>query len=214
MICPATESVSNGEAELWHADFLGMLPAVRRQASMAFRGLPAETREDLIAEVVAQVLVAVKRLHDQGRLSVASPSSLAAYAIRRVKVGRKVGTRMNIKDVSSEHCQLAKRVRLDRLDRFDRDTGEWREVLVEDRHAGPAETAAARIDVRDWFQRMSPRDRRIAGALASGGCTGEVARKFHLSAGRISQKRREFLESWREFQGEEPTANRAAQAVA
>ena len=67
-------------------------------------------------------------------------------------------------------------------------------------HAGPAATAAARIDVHDWFGRMRPRDRRIAQALAVGGRTQEVAKRFRLSQGRVSQKRLEFYRDWEGFQ--------------
>ncbi|MHC4400031.1 MAG: hypothetical protein ACYTG0_10150 [Planctomycetota bacterium] len=79
--------------------------------------------------------------------------------------------RLNCRDISSEYCQRAKRVTVERLDRYDRQTGQWLEVLAEDRHAGPAETAAARIDVGDWFNRLAPRDREIATSLATGHTT-------------------------------------------
>ena len=82
------------------------------------------------------------------------------------------------------------------------DDAPWREVLVEDKHAGPAETAAARIDVGDWFASLSDRDRTIAKALSDGSTTQDVAKRFRLSPGRISQKRREFLESWQTFQSD------------
>ena len=42
----------------------------------------------------------------------------------------------------------------------------------------------------------------IAKLLAKGETTGAAARKFGLSAGRISQLRQELAESWVEFQGE------------
>ena len=45
-------------------------------------------------------------------------------------------------------------------------------------------------------------DRQIARDLALGETTGEVARKFRLSAGRISQLRRWLCEHWEQFQGE------------
>ena len=42
----------------------------------------------------------------------------------------------------------------------------------------------------------------IAEALAVGSTTGEVARRFNLSSGRVSQLRQEFHRSWQEFQGD------------
>jgi hypothetical protein len=38
--------------------------------------------------------------------------------------------------------------------------------------------------------------------LAIGNTTGEVAKRFDVSAGRVSQLRRELAESWKAFQGE------------
>ena len=59
-----------------------------------------------------------------------------------------------------------------------------------------------RIDFPRWLSRLSARDRRMAEALAAGSRPGEVAAAFGASAGRISQKRREFYDSWRAFHGE------------
>jgi hypothetical protein len=213
MICGATTNLSRGNTEPWHAGFLEMMPAIQRQASIAFKGLSPEAREDLIEEVVAYATIAYKALYDEGKVSLAFASVLALYGIRRVKIGRRVGVKMNVRDVSSRYCQVSKGISLQRLDRFDRKTGDWLEVLIEDKRSGPAETAAARLDVGEWFRRLSRRDRRIAGALAVGGSTGEVARRFRVSPARISQKRRQFLDSWRDFQGEGKPASRTAQMV-
>jgi len=201
------EPCTEGKAEPWHAEFLKMLPVIERRASFAFRHRSEEAREDLVEEVVAYSVVTFKALWDRGKPEVAYPTVLARQGIQQAITGRKVGSSLNVRDVSSEYCQRAKGVRLERLDKSDRETGEWLEVLVEDRRAGPAETAAARIDIGDWFSGLGPRDREIASFLATEHTTSEVARRFGLSAGRISQKRREYLDSWRSFQSEEPPAS-------
>ena len=109
---------------------------------------------------------------------------------------------MNIRDVSGRHCQVNKGIRVGRLDHYDTETDEWKEVLVEDRRAGPAETACCRIDFADWLTSLSRRYRRIATTLAQGESTGATAKRFKVSSGRMSQIRRELRESWEEFQGE------------
>jgi hypothetical protein len=76
-------------------------------------------------------------------------------------------------------------------------------VLVEDRHAGPADTAAARIDIGEWFDSLPKHKRRIAKTLATGETTKTTARKFGVSPGRISQTRRELQQAWQEFQGDD-----------
>jgi len=182
--------------------FLSLLPTIAEQAKYAFRSEGRELREELVAETIANAFVAFTRLVERGLTSIIYVTPLTQYAVRQVRDGRRVGCRMNNREVLSEYAQRNKRFTVERLDRFDADKGEWREVLLEDRRAGPAETAAARIDIGDWFVSLPRRKRRLAEKLATGLTTKKAASKFRLSPGRISQVRRELMESWREFQGE------------
>lgn len=188
------------------ARFLKMLPQIRDQASLAFRAARPEAKEELIAETVANAYCALVRLVDRGREELAFATPLAHYAIRQVRAGRRVGTKLNVNDVSSEYAQRVHGLNVERLDQFDAAEAEWREVLVECRQAGPAETAAARIDTTQWLKSLGYRKRRVALALAKGGTTGEVADQFGMSAGRVSQLRQELQRSWEEFQGETAAA--------
>ena len=78
--------------------------------------------------------------------------------------------------------------------------------MIEDRrHGCPAETACLRIDVEDWLRTLSIRDRMIAWLLALGEQTVDVAKRLSLSSGRVSQLRRKFARSWRDFHGFEPS---------
>ena len=190
------------KAPAWHPAFLRMLPAIRKQARSAFGHLDPEARGEAVQEATASATVAFKRLWDRGKADRAYPSALARYGIQRVKVGRRVGTRQNVRDVSSEYCQIEKRLVMQRLDYYDRQQDGWREVLIEDRRAGPAETAASRIDFPAWLKTLRRRNRQIAWRLALGETTRHVARWFNLSTGRISQMRRELEQSWRAFHGE------------
>jgi len=78
------------------------------------------------------------------------------------------------------------------------------EVLVEDKHAGPADTAHVCLEFSSWLASLKRRDRSIAEFLANGETTKATARKFRISAGRISQLRRELAENWQRFVGDEP----------
>jgi hypothetical protein len=187
----------------WHTGFLALLPAIHRQAWMAFRHLKPEAREDATHEVVANALVAYARLAAIGKANLAYATPLANYAIAQVRDGRKVGARHSVRDVLSQYAQRIKGFSVDRLDRYDDRAGEWRAAVVEDRHAGPAETAAARIDISDWFKLLRPRDQKIAGALAIGKTTAEVAREFGVSPMRISGLRKRYRTSWTRFQSED-----------
>jgi len=196
------EQIRRSTVSACYAKFLALLPAIREQACFAFRTEKPERRQELIAEVVANCWVAFVRLVERGLLEVVYPTPLAQYAIKQVRDGRRVGASLNVLDVGSEYAQQAKHFTVERLDRYDAEEDEWREVLLEDRKAGPAETAAARIDIADWFDSLPRKKRRIAATLATGETTKLAARKFGVSAGRISQTRRELQQAWQDFQGE------------
>ena len=185
-----------------HDEFLSLLPRIREHAGFAFRTQPPERREELVAEVVANAFVAFTRLVKRGLSRLAYATPLAKFAIRKVRAGHRVGCKLNVRDVSSEYAQQRKGFTVARLDRFDTGKGEWREVLIEDRKAGPADTAAARLDIAEWLTNLPKRKQRVAETLASGETTKAAARKLCVSPARISQTRRELEMSWREFQSE------------
>ncbi|MGO8683147.1 MAG: hypothetical protein ACLQUT_00980 [Thermoleophilia bacterium] len=203
MVAPRKFSQKHS-APNWHPVFLQMLPTIRRCARHAFRNLPPEAREEAIADVIANSFVAFVRLVERDKIELAYPTVLARYGIAQHKCGRRVGTRLNVKDVSSDYCRVNKSVFVQRLDRFDDDEGVWKEILLEDRTAGPAEIAACRMDFSGWLKTLSRRDRKLALTLATGEGTGTVSKLFRVSAGRVSQIRRELMDSWRKFVGEEP----------
>jgi hypothetical protein len=179
-----------------------MLPTITRIARQNFAHLDPEAREEATAEVVAAAFIMFVGLVRDGRESLAFPSVLAMYGVRRVRIGRAAATPMNVRDVSSVYCQLKKNIRLERLDTYDYNEDAWLEILVEDRHATPADIARVRIDFADWLRTLPRRTRRIAEVLSTGETTSAVAKRFHVSAGRISQLRRQLYEGWLEFIGE------------
>ena len=187
--------------------FLKMLPAIRRQAGYAFRRLPSELKAELVQAVIASAYMAFLRLVERGKLNAAFATPLASYAIRQVRAGRQPGSRSSTVDVLSRSARFGSGDvgagnAVESLDTFDDTQGDWRAALVEDRRAGPAETAAARIDLAAWLCLLSRRNRRIARSLAMGESTCDVARQFHLSNARVSQLRRELEASWWAYQGE------------
>jgi hypothetical protein len=202
MIAPVRKGLNDKKTEFVQDQFLKMLPAIRRQAWMAFRGRDAESRHELTEEVIANAYCAFIGLARQDKLAVAFPTPLSQYAIRQVLAGRRVGSQLNKHDLLSPWARRIQGFKVERLDRQDPRTGDINEALVEDRQAGPAETAAARIDVAAWMATLSRRHRRIAKALAVGNTTNAVARQFGISPARISQLRNWFRQHWQQFQGE------------
>ena len=202
MITSTNSARSTRVTPEWQAAFLQMLPAIQASAAYAFRYLESEEREEAIQDVTVGTMIAYRRLAASGRIHLAYPSALARFGITQYFSGRHSGRRHNVRDVSSTYAQRKKRFRLERLDHYDFKQQSWREVLLEDRRASPADIASARIDFQDWLATLSDRLRKIANVLATGESTSAVANMFQISSGRVSQIRRELERSWRIFQGE------------
>src|SRR6185436_9877953 len=116
----------------WHAGFLELVPDIVRYATFHFRHLDADSREEAVAAVVADALVAYVRLDSLGKGNLAHATPLARYAIGRFRQGRRVGGQSNAQDVMSLRCQRRKGVVVKPLHRRDEQTGKWRELLLED----------------------------------------------------------------------------------
>ena len=182
-----------------------MMPKIETHAKVAFRHLNPEAREEAVQEVICNACCAYVRLVELGKADLAYPLVLARYGVAQTKDGRKVGGHLNCRDVLSAYCQQRKNVSVETMDKFDKVEDTWQEAIVEDKHAGPAEVATTRLDFAAWLKSLPSRLRRIAKFLAKGETTTAAAQKFCLSAGRISQIRKELHQAWHEFHGEEPT---------
>ncbi len=177
-----------------------MLPALRRQIALQARSVLRHQREEFEANALGLACEMFQRLVHRGRAELAYSTPLATYACRPARAGRQCGGSLNVCDVTSRHCQKRNGVRGRSLNRIDPQSGRWQELIVEDRQASPADVAATRIDFQAWLETLSPQKRQIAEALASGESTQILARDFQLSAGRISQVRRELHTAWEELQ--------------
>jgi hypothetical protein len=178
----------------WQNSFLEILPEIKRRLRMAFCRLSPETREEAIAEGVVSCLLAYARLHEQGRTGSVTPSNLVWYAALQVKSGRPAAGSMNGTDPLSRYAQLENGIQVEQ--------GKWIDLLVEDKRASVPDQVAAKLDVGAWFGTLSRRMKQIARDLAFGFSTSEVARKYGVTAGRISQLRRVLESSWADFQKE------------
>jgi DNA-binding NarL/FixJ family response regulator len=112
---------------------------------------------------------------------------------------------MNSKEPLSRYAQRRRGIKVEQLE-VAVDIEAWLPVFADDRRVSVADQAALRIDTREWLGRLSDRLRKIAGDLALGFSTSEVAQRYRLSPGRISQLRSELYDSWAEFQGVVPAA--------
>jgi hypothetical protein len=185
----------------WHRTFLArVLPAVETQAYLRFRHLPPGERDEAKAESIARAVVTYVRLIRRGKARAHFAGRLARFSVLNVLEGRLTASPDNGSDVLSRYARQRRKFEVESLDAGQARFPSWESVLVENRNITPADLAASRIDFREWLGRMKRRRRQIAQTLAAGYGTGEVAAIFQLSAGRISQLRREFEASWRRFQ--------------
>ena len=186
----------------WQPLLVAMLPAIRRTLRIAFRHLRREDREEAIQEATANVCVALARLVQQGRSERAYATVLARFAAAQVSSGRQVATPLNGQEILSRYAQYKQGFHVAGLERYCVQDRVWREAVVADSRTPIPVQVWFRIDFPEWLKKLSRRKRRIALALAAGNCPSEVASRFSLSRGRISQLRKELMESWSAFQGE------------
>jgi hypothetical protein len=186
-------------ARPWQNEFVRMLPAIETHARISFRFLPADLREERIANAVALAYLGYHSLARRNRLGQAYAGALANFAVRATRSGRIAGSGQTSRDVLSTLAQQRHGFRTVHMGR--QCLPVWRQVARVDSHVDPAEQAVFNLDFASWLRTLSRRLRRIVGMLAAGWRTGEVARRFRLSAGRISHFRRILEESWLRFQG-------------
>ena len=102
----------------------------------------------------------------------------------------------------STTAQRRKGFGVEPLKQFDAREESWQEIVVEDKRATPAEIAITRIDFASWLKLLPKRSRKIALMLARGESTSEAAKRFGVSAARISQIRLWLRLHWDVFQSE------------
>ena len=103
---------------------------------------------------------------------------------------------MNGKEPLSRYGQISNDIEVERQ------PSNWIDALVEDQRAAVVDQVAAKLDVGDWFATLTKRMKEIAKDLAFGCSTSEVAKKYGVTASRISQMRRMLEQSWAAFQQE------------
>lgn len=185
-------------------DFLTLLPTIERHVGYAFRWVPTPFRQDVVQEALITAFVAYRRLVDRGRRDRVYATPLARFAVFHVRDGRRVGSPRNRLDASCPFVARRHGFRIERIDRFDVRARRWTLMAIPSSAAPIPDQVAFRLDFPQWLSAQSRRNRRLIQALACGATTSEAARRFHVSAARISQLRLQFSRSWRAFQEDQP----------
>lgn len=181
-----------------------VLPRVRRHARVAFRHPGAEAKEEATAEAVALAWGWYLRLVRRGKDVRRFPSAVATFAARQVRCGRRLTGQEAGQDVLSPLAQRRHGFRTRPLTAGDAraSSDPLADRLRDNTVTPPPDQAAFRIDYPAWLARLRERDRRIARDMAAGETTQALARQHAVSAGRVSQLRRELHADWRRFHGE------------
>jgi len=141
-----------------------------------------------------------RRLRQRGKDVARFVSTLASYAARAVKSGRRLCGQEKANDVLSPRAQRRYGFQVEGLPE---DHNRLREPLLDALHDNTQtpvpDQVVFRVDFPEWRNSRSKRDRRLMDELLVGERTQDVSRKFGLSAGRVSQLRREFHQDWLAF---------------
>lgn len=192
-----------GSAPL-QARFLNILPRLEAHARIYFRHVRCWAhRADCIAETVALSWRWFVGLAARGKDATQFPTVLAGYAARAVRSGRRLGGQERARDAMSPVAQQRHGFVVGKLpDIATESSNPLAEALADNTQTPPPEAAAFRVDFPAWTGTYSRRRRRMIHDLARGERTMDVARRFGLSPGRVSQLRRAFADDWTTFCGD------------
>jgi len=189
--------------EALHDRFLAILSRIRLHGLVYFRHLRPDRRQDAVAEMVALSWRWFVRLARRDKDASRFPTALASFAARAVRSGRRLCGQERSKDVLSSLAQQRHGFTLSSIPDGSTLSGNvFDEALRDNTQSPPAEQVAFRLDFPAWLLTLSDRDRRVIADLMLGERTLDVAEKYGMSAGRVSQLRREFMADWRRFIGE------------
>ena len=195
------------------AAFLQILPRIETHARIWSRHVlcPGQ-RDDFVSEAVALAWRSFLRLAQQGRDATQFASALAALVVRAVRSGRRLCGQEKSRDVMSPAAQRRHSFRVEELlpssatdERLYREPfgqrlhDAFEERLRDNTQTPVVEQVVFRCDFPQWLLTLSQRNRMVVDDLVAGEGTGDVARKFSLSPGRVSQLRRQFQDDWDTF---------------
>ena len=189
--------------EALHDRFLAILSRIRLHGCVYFHHLRPDRRQEAVAEMIALSWKWFVRLARRDKDASRFPAALASFAARAVRSGRRLCGQERSKDVLSSLAQQQHGFTLSSIPDGSTLSGNvFDEALRDNTQSPPAEQVAFRLDFPAWLLTLSDRDRRVIADLMLGERTLDVAEKYGMSAGRVSQLRREFLVDWRRFNGE------------
>jgi len=198
-------------------DYLDALPRIHRHAEINFgRIRDPGRRDDAIQDVIGigwkHWLAAIKKGKDPNEFV----SAVADFAVKQVRSGRKVTGQERAKDAMSPVAQRRKGFAVKTLPNSlakpyevicGDPNGQEKMDAVEERLTdntitSPPDQAAFREQWRLFLEELGPKKRPIVEDMAGGEDTNTLAAKHKVTAGRVSQIRREAAQVWRGLERE------------
>jgi hypothetical protein len=195
---------------LQHVFLMHILPRVEAHGRIYFRHIKCPHRkEDAIQEMVALAWKWHIRLAEKGKDATCFPTAIAIFAARAVRSGRRLCGQERPKDVLSPTAQQRRGFAVEKLPDFSTlDSNPLTEALIDNMQTPVPEQVCFRCDLPAWLDTLSERDQGITQDLMIGERTMDVADKYRLTPGRISQLRRELFLDWQTFCDELPDMDR------
>jgi hypothetical protein len=188
-----------------HTTFLSkVLPRVMAHGRVYFRHVKCPDRkEELLAELRGLAWKWFVRLVRRGKDVLQFVSALATYAVRAVRSGRRVCGHEKSKDVLSPVAQRKHGFAVGKLPDFSTLSDNPLQEALHDNTVSPVpDQVVFRLDFPAWLATLGQRNREMAEDMALGYRTQDLAQKYRVSQGRISQMRRYFERDWSRFCGD------------
>lgn len=172
-----------------HDMFVDALPWMQRIANYRFRHLDGDSREEAVQNTLTLAWKGLRRLDEQDRTDAGLLKSVLWYSIRQTKAGRAIqGTNHKKAKDAIEHGKRGK-VRFE-------------SVLPDDfisKSTPILDAVSFRVDVPRFMATLTERQQAMAEDLMVGKGTAEVAERFGVTAGAVSQFRARFKRLFDEF---------------
>lgn len=206
------EELTLDDIETARADFERQRHRLERYARQyhGHRTRDADKIEEMTAETRALAWKYWLRAVATGKNPNKFVSRIADFCCRQVCMGRRLAGQESTRSIHNPVTQREHGITIrNELPHNRDDESSILDNLRDNTTTPTADAAAFRVDFPAWQERIGPRKARIAEDMAQGDNTGEIAQKHRLSAGRISQLRRELKEDYDEFHADKPKPDRS-----
>jgi hypothetical protein len=190
-------TIANATAPSFEVLLDKMLPHCRYYAKRVIRRRWIDF-DDVVQDLCGIALEIYQSLVRRGKEVFYSP--IMKFTIKKYREGRRF-CGQNSTDILSCQTQKLGRSAVCQLVTYDQDDDDLdTNRRMEYPQPSVVDFVQMKMDYQGWYHLQSPRDQKIIDDLSMGYTTGEVAKKFGVSDGLISIKRKNFANSWKEYQ--------------